>query len=175
LPESARGAAAARRPSATTRAAGSSPCTWPSFLPVMMYADNRELRRQIYEPRRRAPANSPACRPVDTGAIVAADSRAARREGEVLGFPNYAPVPSPPSMAEVTDEVLGSCGSLAARLRPAAQQELASYVLSRERFGLAAIEAWDIPITPKSCARNACLLREDLRPYSRVAGSGRHV
>jgi len=70
-------------------------------------------------------------------------------------------------MAESTGEVLTFLRDLAARSRPAAQKELTELrAFAAERFGVATLEAWDIPYySEKLRQERYAFSEEDLRPY----------
>ena len=167
LPESAR--AAARQAAERDGKSG-----WkltlhmPSFLPVMMYADNRELRRQIYEASAtRASELGPHAGRWDNSAGMQRILALRAEKAKLLGFPNFAALSIATKMAESTDEVFAFLRDLAARSRPAAQKELAELrAFAAERFGMPGIEAWDIPYyTEKLRQERYDFSEEDLRPY----------
>ena len=140
----------------------------PSFLPVMMYADNRELRRQIYEASAtRASEIGPHAGRWDNGAIMQRILALRAEKAKLLGFANFAALSIATKMAESTDEVFAFLRDLAARSRPAAQKELAELrAFAAERFGLPAIEAWDIPYYSEKLRQERYdFSEEDLRPY----------
>jgi oligopeptidase A len=167
LPESAR--AAARQAAERDGKSG-----WkltlhmPSFLPVMMYADNRELRRQIYEASAtRASELGPHAGRWDNGAGMQQILALRAEKAKLLGFANFAALSIATKMAESTDEVFAFLRDLAARSRPAAQQELAELrAFAAERFGMSGIEAWDIPYCSEKLRQERYdFSEEDLRPY----------
>jgi oligopeptidase A len=167
LPESARAAArqAAERDS---KSGWKFTLHMPSFLPVMMYADNRELRRQIYEASAtRASELGPHAGRWDNGPGMQQILALRAEKAKLLGFPNYAALSIATKMAESTDEVFGFLRDLAARSRPAAQKELAELrAFANERFGMTAIEAWDIPYYSEKLRQERYdFSEEDLRPY----------
>jgi oligopeptidase A len=167
LPESAR--AAARQAAERDGQSG-----WkltlhmPSFLPVMMYADNRELRRQIYEASAtRASELGPHAGRWDNGASMQQILALRAEKAKLLGFANFSALSIATKMAESTDEVFAFLRDLAARSRPAAQKELAELrAFAAERFGMTAIEAWDIPYYSEKLRQERYdFSEEDLRPY----------
>ena len=167
LPESARAAArqAAERDS---KSGWKLTLHMPSFLPVMMYADNRELRRQIYEASAtRASELGPHAGRWDNSAGMQQILALRAEKAKLLGFPNFAALSIATKMAESTDEVFAFLRDLAARSRPAAQKELAELrAFAAERFGMTGIEAWDIPYyTEKLSQERYDFSEEDLRPY----------
>ena len=140
----------------------------PSFLPVMMYADNRALRRQMYEASAtRASELGPHAGRWDNGANMQRILALRAEKAKLLGFANFAALSIATKMAESTDEVFTFLRDLAARSRPAAQKELAELrAFAAERFGMTEIEAWDIPYYSEKLRQERYdFSEEDLRPY----------
>jgi oligopeptidase A len=140
----------------------------PSYLPVMMYADNRELRREMYEASAtRASELGPHAGKWDNGAIMQKLLRLRAEKATLLGFAHFAALSVATKMAESPEEVLTFLRDLAARSRPAAEKELAELrAFAAERFGVATLEAWDIPYySEKLRQERYAFSEEDLRPY----------
>ena len=167
LPESAR-AAARQAAEADKKIGWKLTLHMPSFLPVMMYADNRELRRQLYEASAtRASELGPHAGRWDNSANMQKILVLRAEKARLLGFANFAALSIATKMAESTDEVFTFLRDLAARSRPAAQKELAELrAFAAERFGMAEIEAWDIPYYSEKLRQERYdFSEEDLRPY----------
>ena len=167
LPESAR-AAARQAAEADKKIGWKLTLHMPSFLPVMMYADNRELRRQLYEASAtRASELGPHAGRWDNSANMQKILVLRAEKARLLGFANFAALSIATKMAESTDEVFIFLRDLAARSRPAAQKELIELrAFAAERFGMAEIEAWDIPYYSEKLRQERYdFSEEDLRPY----------
>jgi oligopeptidase A len=167
LPESARAAArqAAERDGKT---GWKFTLYMPSYLPVMMYADRRELRREMYEASAtRASELGPNPGKWDNTQTMRRILQLRAEKAELLGFPHFAALSLATKMAENAEEVLAFLQDLTARSRPAAQEELAELRrFATERFGVAEIEAWDIPYySEKLRLERYDFSEEDLRPY----------
>jgi oligopeptidase A len=167
LPESARAAArqAAERDGKT---GWKFTLHMPSYLPVMMYADRRELRREMYEASAtRASELGPNPGKWDNTQTMRRILQLRAEKAELLGFPHFAALSLATKMAENAEEVLAFLQDLTARSRPAAQEELAELRrFATERFGVAEIEAWDIPYySEKLRLERYDFSEEDLRPY----------
>jgi oligopeptidase A len=140
----------------------------PSYLPVMMYADNRALRRQLYEASAtRASELGPHAGQWDNGPTMTRILQLRADEARLLGFPHYAALSIETKMAESTEEVLAFLNDLVARSRPAAQKELTELrTFAAERFGASELEAWDIPYYSEKLRQDRyAFSEEDLRPY----------
>jgi oligopeptidase A len=167
LPESAR-AAARQAAEHDSQSGWKLTLHMPSFLPVMMYADKRELRRQIYEASAtRASELGPYAGRWDNSAGMQKILALRAEKAKLLGFANYAALSIATKMADSTDEVFAFLRGLAARSRPAAQKELAELrAFAAERFGMIEIEVWDIPYYSEKLRQERYdFSEEDLRPY----------
>lgn len=140
----------------------------PSYLPVMMYAENRELRRQMYEASvTRASELGPHAGRWDNSASMQRILVLRAEKARLLGFANFAALSIATKMADSTDEVLRFLRDLATRSRPAAQKEFAELkTFAAQQFGMATLEAWDIPFySEKLSQARYDFSEEDLRPY----------
>jgi len=140
----------------------------PCYLPVMMYADNRDLRRTMYEAyATRASELGPHAGQWDNGPTMQRILQLRAEEARLLGFPHYAALSIATKMAESTEEVLAFLNDLVSRSRPAAQKELTELrTFAAGRFGLDTLEVWDIPYYSEKLRQDRyAFSEEDLRPY----------
>nr|WP_163501209.1 oligopeptidase A [Halomonas socia] len=141
---------------------------FPSFFPVVSYAHDRELRREVYTAFvTRASDQGPDAGKFDNAPIIE-ELLALRRElAELLGFASYADYSLATKMADSPQEVLDFLGDLAQRAYPQAQQEYAELAdYARDELGLADLQPWDIGYASEKLreARYA-ISQEQLRPY----------
>ncbi|MEW6414170.1 MAG: M3 family metallopeptidase [Pseudomonadota bacterium] len=115
----------------------------PSYLPVMQYADSRELRQILY--RAYVTRASEFGKPEhDNTPLIARILRLRREAAELLGFRSYAELSLEAKMAESPREVLDFLDALAARARPYAERDYAEMqAFARDTLGLDTLEAWD--------------------------------
>jgi oligopeptidase A len=140
----------------------------PSYIPFMTYADNRDLRRRMYEAYvTRASDQGPDAGRWDNAPAIDRLLRLRREKAGLLGYKNYAQLSLVTKMAQSTDEVLGFLRDLAARSRPAALRELAELrAYAAEHYDAHELEAWDIPYySEKLRQERYAFSDEDLRPY----------
>jgi oligopeptidase A len=117
----------------------------PSYLPVMQYAHDRELRERLYRAyvTRASEFGKPE---LDNGAIVFDILRLRREQARLLGYRNFAEVSLEPKMADSPDQVLSFLRELAGKAKPFAQRDLDELrAFSRKDLGLDELQAWDIP------------------------------
>jgi oligopeptidase A len=115
----------------------------PSYLPVMQYADSRELRQILYRAYvTRASEFGDA--KLDNTPLIARILKLRREAAELLGFKSYAQVSLAAKMADTPAEVLKFLDALADRARPYAEKDYAELkTFAREELGLDELEAWD--------------------------------
>jgi oligopeptidase A len=117
---------------------------FPSYFPVMQYAQNRALRETLYTAYvTRASELGPAER--DNSAVMRELLTLRAEEARLLGFANYAEVSLAPKMAGTPAEVLHFLRDLAQRARPSAEKDLADLrAFAASELGLAELQAWDL-------------------------------
>jgi oligopeptidase A len=115
----------------------------PSYLPVMQYANNRELREQIY--RAYVTRASEFGRPeLDNTPLIASILRLRREAAELLGFKSYAEVSLAAKMADSPADVLKFLDELGVRARPYAEKDFDELkAFARDELGIADPQAWD--------------------------------
>jgi len=115
----------------------------PSYLPVMQYADSRELRQILYRAyvTRASEFGKPE---FDNTALIASILRLRREAAQLLGFASYAQVSLAAKMADTPADVLKFLDELAARARPYAEKDYAELkAFARDELGYDTLEAWD--------------------------------
>jgi oligopeptidase A len=141
---------------------------FPSYLPVMTYADNRELRREVYEAyATRASDRGPHAGKWDNGEIMEQILRLRHEASQLLGFPNYADRSLAKKMARSSDEVLAFLTDLAERSHPQALRELAELNdFVSETYGESELQAWDIGYYSEKLRQHRyAITQEELKPY----------
>ncbi|WP_027960786.1 oligopeptidase A [Halomonas halodenitrificans] len=141
---------------------------FPSFFPVVTYADDRELRREVYTAFvTRASDQGPYAGQYDNAPLME-EILALRHElARLLGFATYADYSLETKMADSPADALGFLEDLAARAVPQARQEFAELAaFADETLGMTDLEPWDIGYVSEKLreARHA-INEEQLRPY----------
>ena len=141
---------------------------FPSYMPVVSYADNRELRRELYEAyATRASDQGPDAGRFDNSAIMD-EMLALRHEmAGLLGYANYAELSLATKMARSTDEVMGFLHDLAGRARKQGERELEELrVYAREHHGMSDLEAWDMAYYSEKLRQHRySISQEELKPW----------
>jgi oligopeptidase A len=141
---------------------------FPSYDAVVSYADDRELRRELYAAyATRASDQGPLAGRFDNGALMAEILALRHEQARLLGLQNYAEVSLATRMAESPDEVERFLLDLNARARPRARAELDELrAFARERDGLSDLEPWDTAYySEKLKERKLGFSEDELRPY----------
>lgn len=140
----------------------------PSYLAVMMHADNRQLRQEVYTAyTTRASDQGPTAGQWDNAALIDETLALRHRLAKLLGFNNYAERSLATKMAENCDQVESFLLELAEKSKPAAvadYEELKTFAANRD--GLTDFQAWDQAYySEKLREQKYAVSQEELRPY----------
>jgi oligopeptidase A len=116
----------------------------PSYLPVMQYADNRELRQRLYHAyvTRASEFGNPAW---DNTALITEILKLRREQAQLLGFKTFAELSLEPKMADTPEQVLGFLEELAVRAKPYAERDLDELrEFAARQLKLAELQSWDV-------------------------------
>ncbi|WP_318519235.1 oligopeptidase A [Photobacterium leiognathi] len=140
----------------------------PSYLPVMTYCDNRELRAEMYEAfGTRASDRGPNAGEFDNTEVIAEKLKLSHELARMLGFNSYSEKSLATKMAESTEQVLGFLNDLADRAKPQGEREVAELRdYSRNEFGVETLEPWDFAYYSEKLKQHRYSISdEELRPY----------
>ncbi|WP_323889527.1 oligopeptidase A [Aeromonas veronii] len=140
----------------------------PSYLPVMMYADNRELRAEMYQAfTTRASDQGPNAGKWDNSAIMSELLTLRRELAQLLGFANYAELSLATKMADKTEQVVSFLTDLAAKSLPQGKAELEEIrAFATEQHGQSELAAWDLAYYAEKLKQHKFSISdEQLRPY----------
>ena len=144
----------------------------PSYLPVMTYADNRDLRREMYEAyQTRASEVGPNAGEFDNAPLME-EILALRHElAQLLGFKNYAELSLATKMAHSPEEVMGFLEDLARKSRAQGEKEIAALREYAQAQGLEdELQPWDVAYYAEKLRRERYAYdAESLRPYFPVS------
>jgi oligopeptidase A len=122
---------------------------FPSYFPILQFADKRELREQIY----RANATKASEMGVvfsdlekwDNTGNIGQLLKLRDEEAKLLDFKSFAEVSLEPKMAESPEHVIEFLEDLARRARPYAEKDLEELrAFARDELGIADLQAWDV-------------------------------
>lgn len=141
---------------------------FPSYLPVLTYCDNRELRREMYEAyATRASDRGPHAGQWDNGELMEQILRLRHEAAQLLGFENYAERSLARKMAPSTEEVISFLHDLAERSHPQAVAELEELTrYAAEQHGHHELQAWDVGYYSEKLRQERFhITQEELKPY----------
>ncbi|HYN79853.1 MAG TPA: M3 family metallopeptidase, partial [Lamprocystis sp. (in: g-proteobacteria)] len=144
----------------------------PSYIPVLTYADNRDLRFEVYEAYgTRASDQGPHAGQWDNGDGMERILALRHELAQLLGFANYAERSLATKMAPSTGAVLDFLNDLAGRSIDQARHELAEVRdFARAQHGLDHLEPWDLTYYgEKLRVHRYQISQEELRPYFPVS------
>lgn len=141
---------------------------FPSYLPVMTYSENRELREECYRAFvTRASDQGPNAGEFDNtnnmNEIVALRHELAN----LLGFASYADKSLATKMAESPEQVLGFLNELGQRSKGQAATELAELrAFAKEHYDVSEMASWDLSFYAEKLQQHKYeVSQEILRPY----------
>lgn len=141
---------------------------FPSYLPVMTYCENRELRQKMYEAyNTRASDQGPNAGKWDNSAIMAETLELRLELAKLLGFGSYADLSLATKMAENPTQVVDFLEGLANRSKEQGKKELAELkAFAKESYGVNELQPWDIAFySEKQKQALYAINDEELRPY----------
>ncbi|ACR29562.1 M3 family metallopeptidase [Burkholderia glumae] len=123
---------------------------FPSYFPVLQYAENRAMRETLYRAyvtraSELGPQYGGGKAEWDNTKIVADTLALRREEAQMLGYANFAEVSLAPKMAESPAQVIAFLEDLAVRARPHAERdwdELRAF--AADTLGLRELAPWDV-------------------------------
>ena len=141
---------------------------FPSYFPVMTYADNRELREEMYTAyATRASDQGPCAGKWDNAELIQDILQRRHEAAQLLGFNNYAERSLAKKMATNTDQVIKFLTDLATKSIDMARDEykqLQDY--ARDEHGIEKLEAWDNGYySEKLREHQFAISQEELKPY----------
>jgi oligopeptidase A len=140
----------------------------PSYLPVMLYADNAALREEMYRAyATKASDQGPNAGKWDNTDIIQQTLALRSEIAQLLGFSSYSERSLATKMAESTDQVTGFLRDLAAKSKPQAEKELEEVrAYAKDTHGVTELNAWDLPYYSEKLKQEKYTISDEmLRPY----------
>lgn len=140
----------------------------PSYLPVMTYCDNRDLRFELYQAyNTRASDQGPNAGKWDNTEIIKQIISLRAELAQLLGFNTYADKSLATKMAETVTQVTAFLTDLATKAKPQGEKELTELKrYAYEYFGASDIKPWDIAYYSEKQKQHLYTINdEELRPY----------
>ena len=116
----------------------------PSYIPVLQYADHRDLRENMYRAylTRAAEFEHPEW---DNARLIEQILSLRDEEAKLLGYGNFAELSLVTKMATSPKQVLDFLNDLAAKAKPFAEKDIAELrEFARSKLGLNDLQPWDV-------------------------------
>ena len=131
---------------------------FPSYLPVLQYANNRALRETLY--RAYATRASEFGKPeFDNTPIITQLLKLKLEEAKLLGYNNFAELSLATKMADTPKQVIEFLQNLANKAKPFAAQDMLELTDYAKKLGINDMQAWDVSYVSEK-------LREDKYAFS---------
>ncbi|BFM13840.1 oligopeptidase A [Maricurvus nonylphenolicus] len=140
----------------------------PSYLAVMMHADNRELREEVYTAfSTRASDQGPQAGKWDNAPLIEEILSLRHELAQLLEFGDYSERSLATKMAEEPQQVIDFLQQLAEKSKPQAEQELAELAeFSKTTLGIDELQPWDVTYCGEKLRQQQYSISEEaLRPY----------
>lgn len=116
---------------------------FPSYMPVLQYAENRALRETLY--RAYATRASEFGKPEwDNTALIRDILKLRREAAHLLGYKNYAEMSLATKMADSPQQVAEFLDTLAKRAKPFAERDMQELTEYAAKLGISDMQAWDV-------------------------------
>ncbi|ODN66695.1 Oligopeptidase A [Methylophaga muralis] len=141
---------------------------FPSYMPVMSYADNRELREEMYTAfATKASDQGPHAGKWDNTQVMLDILNLRHQLANLLGFANHAERSLATKMAQSPQQVLDFLQDLAKRSKPIAENEYAELrAFAKVTADQGQLEAWDVTyFAEKLRQQRYSISQEELKPY----------
>ncbi len=141
---------------------------FPSYVPALTYAENRELREKLYHAyNTRASETGPNAGEFNNTPVIAAILSVREDIATLLGFDNYGELSLANKMANSPNQVIQFLDDLVEKSRPQAEREYAQLkAFAQEKLGFAELQPWDVAFaSEKFKEAEYAFSDEALRPY----------
>lgn len=141
---------------------------YPSYIPVMTYCENRELREEMYRAfATRASDQGPNAGKWDNSAIMQEILSLRVELAKLLDFNTYTELSLATKMAENPQQVLAFLENLATRSKAQGERELQALKdFCKTHYNLTALELWDLSFYSEKQKQHLYAINdEELRPY----------
>jgi len=140
---------------------------FPSYLAVMTYAEDRQLRADMYKAFSTRASELGANEDWDNTQIMDSLIALRHKKAQLLGFNNYAELSLATKMADTPKQVTDFLEELAEKSLPQAKQDLADLTaFTTEHYGVNKLFSWDIGYFSEKMRQHAYdLSQEEVKKY----------
>jgi oligopeptidase A len=141
---------------------------FPSYMPVMSYADDRDFREEMYTAfATKASDQGPYAGKWDNTKIMEDILKSRHELAALVGFENHAEKSLATKMAQSPEQVLDFLNDLAEKSKPIAEKEFEELtIFAKEMAGITELQTWDVTyFAEKLREQRYSISQEELRPY----------
>ncbi len=141
---------------------------FPSYMAIMTFADNRELREETYTAfATRASDQGPHADQWNNTEVMEEILKLRHEQAQLLGYKNYAALSLETKMAKSPGQVIKFLEDLAQRSKPFAAKDLENLQeFARSEYGVESLAAWDLPYySEKMRQQYFQLSQEEVKSY----------
>lgn len=138
---------------------------FPSYMPVMQYADHRAFRETMYRAYATRASELGADK-WDNSLIMQQILELRYEAATMLGFDNYAAMSLATKMAESPEQVITFLHQLATSAKPYAQRDMQELQAYAKDLGISSLEAWDVAyVSEKLREMKYAYSDQEVKPY----------
>lgn len=138
----------------------------PSYLAIMTFADNRELRQEVYTAYVTRASEQASDTQFDNSKIMEELLALKNKKAKLLGFDNYAQLSIESKMAESPEQVIQFLTDLNAKAKQQAESEFETLSKFAKESGIESLQAWDVAyFSEKLKEKSFQISQSELRNY----------
>ena len=143
---------------------------FPSYYAVMTYANDRELRKEVYRAYSTRASDQADNAELDNSNNMGEILKLRQEEAALLGFDSYANLSLDTKMADSPEQVIGFLDELAEKSLPFAKKEFKELnEFAEKELGFSDLQAWDTGYASEKLKQERYAISdEDLKPYFAV-------
>ncbi len=143
---------------------------FPSYYAVMTYANDRELREEVYRAYSTRASDQGTDEKLDNSKNMGEILKLRQEKAALLGFDSYADLSLDTKMADSPEQVIGFLDELAEKSLPFAKKEFKELSdFAESELGLSDLQAWDTGYASEKLKQERYAISdEDLKPYFAV-------
>jgi len=138
----------------------------PSYMAIMTYADDRDLRKEVYTAYSTRASDQSTDNQYDNSEIMAELLELKQAKAKLLGFQSFAELSLESKMAESSEQVIEFLTDLNKAARTQAQSEKLSLEVFAKEQGVSELKAWDVAYYSEKLKQQTFQISQsELRPY----------
>jgi oligopeptidase A len=138
----------------------------PNYLAIMTFADNRELRQEVYTAYVTRASEQASDTQFDNSKIMEELLALKNKKAKLLGFDNYAELSIESKMAESPKQVIQFLTDLNAKAKQQAESEFETLSQFAKESGIESLQAWDVAyFSEKLKEKSFQISQSELRNY----------